>query len=103
MNSTMELIANLTFASSTNTNSLTLFFVRMLACLRSPLAHLVCSCVQSDSSEGEQSRVFYVGFKGVTNDVKKEQTGGIETPAANSADATTEAREKRANKQSRIQ
>ncbi|KAH7061746.1 galactose-binding domain-like protein [Auriculariales sp. MPI-PUGE-AT-0066] len=70
--------------SFTNTNSVTLFF--------------------SDSSEGDQSRVFYVGFKGVTNAAKKEEANEIETPAANSADALLDAvREKRANKQDRIQ
>ncbi|KZV95850.1 DUF1000-domain-containing protein [Exidia glandulosa HHB12029] len=51
----------------TNTNSLTLFF--------------------TDSADGDQSRVYYLGFKGVTNAAKKEQGSEIQTPAANTGDA----------------
>lgn len=44
-------------------------------------------CAQGDSAGGDQSRVYYVGFKGDARTVRKEGTNKLEIPAANAADA----------------
>lgn len=44
-------------------------------------------CGQGDSAGGDQSRVYYVGFKGDSRTTRKEGTNKLEIPAANAPDA----------------
>ena len=45
-------------------------------------------CGQGDSVGGDQSRVYYIGFKGDSKTTKKEGTNKLEIPAANAPDAS---------------
>lgn len=42
---------------------------------------------QGDSIGGDQSRVYFIGFKGDAKRGRKEATNKLEIPAANAADA----------------
>ena len=44
--------------------------------------------LQSDAVGGEQSRIYYLGFRGDTRYTKKEVNSKLEVPAPNAADAT---------------
>ncbi|KAI9509249.1 PITH domain-containing protein [Russula earlei] len=71
-------------AAFASTNSLSLFFIS----LRS---HIICRSdfhVQSDAVGEERTRIYYIGFKGETRNVRREGSSKLEIPAANAADAS---------------
>ena len=43
---------------------------------------------QSDSVGDESSRIYYIGFKGETREMRKEGSNKLEIPAANAPDAS---------------
>ena len=51
------------------------------------LLHLSNKPLQSDAVDGEQSRIYYLGFRGDTRYTKKEVNSKLEVPAPNAAEA----------------
>jgi hypothetical protein len=84
-------------ATFANIHSLTLFFVSAYAdpVARRPLTR----CAQSNSTGGDLSRIYFIGFKGDLRAPRKEGTDKLPIPAANAADAPLidKAAEKRAS------
>lgn len=69
-------------AAFANINSLSLFFVSRLF-----LYVYTASMQQSDSTGGDTSRIYYVGFKGDVRSLSKDPDSKVAVPAANAADA----------------
>jgi len=62
-----------------------------------------CTLLFSDSSGGEMSRVYYVGFKGEMRSPRRDPNTKIDIPAAHAADAPVDRlAEKAAGRQNTI-
>ena len=72
-------------AAFASINSLSLFFVCWTFLCPSMCTHILL--FQSDSVGGDVSKIFYVGFKGDTRELRKEGDSKLDIRAANAADA----------------